>query len=214
MIYIHGDSFYMGSDNYLSQPDERPAQLVAIKSFYLSKYEVTQELWTYVMRFNPSYSKHPNKPVESVSFNDIEIFLKRLNNLTGRYYRLPSEAEWEFAACSRNYSQPYSGSHIIDSVAWYKNNSDEKSHKVGMLSPNSYGLYDLTGNVHEWCSDNYYGTNYKGDSVIQLSNEIHKVFRGGSFYSDIEHCRIKNRNYAVANSRNFSLGFRLAHDVE
>lgn len=215
MQLVEGGNFLMGSDAKEAEDDEKPVHVVGVDSFYLCKYEVSQRLWKYVMGLNPSYFQNPEFPVECVSYDDVHIFLNRLNTITGKKYRLPTEIEWEYAAkggCMQN-EYVYSGGDDPFVVAWFLENSNEQPHSVGRLKGNALGLYDMTGNVHEWCEDYYDGTNYARDT-INMETHISYVFRGGSFYSDRQHCRITNRNHAPFDTRNFSLGFRLAHDVE
>lgn len=215
MVLVEGGDFVVGSEAEEAETDEKPVIEVHVDSFYISKFEVTQTLWKYVMKYNPSYFQNADFPVESVSYGDVLLFLRRINHLTGKNYRLPTEREWEYAAKGgRNQnSYIYSGKDNINEVAWYHENSDEQTHQVGKLKSNSLGLYDMTGNVHEWCADSYTGTNHAGDTVNVVTDIVY-VFKGGSFYSDRQHCRISNRNNASFDTRNFSLGFRLAHDVE
>lgn len=216
MIYIEGGEFFMGSYGDYAEADEKPAHTVSVKSFYLGKYEVTQETWTKIMRRNPSCFRSGGNPVESVSIDDIRRFFKRLNSMTGKKYRLPSEAEWEYAAKGGNHrdTAQYSGGADLDGISWHRENSDGKPHKVGTKVPNILGLYDMTGNVHEWCGEIYSGMNYQGDTVNRTEGGVNYVFRGGCFLSDAEHSRVSNRNYAPYSVRNFSLGFRLALDAE
>lgn len=215
LVYVEGGPFVMGSDEAGGEADEYPAHIVNVNSFYLSSHEVSQRLWVRIMKHNPSYFQHSDNPVESVSHQDIQLFFERLNSITGKRYRLPTEIEWEYAASGGkdNNNYTYSGGDIIDTLGWYRDNSEEITHPVGSLNPNSLGLYDMTGNVHEWCQDVYDGTNYAKDTVNVIDYDLYFVFRGGSFYSDANHCRVKNRNYALFNARNFSLGFRIAHDI-
>lgn len=214
--YIEGGTFTMGSDDESAESDERPPHMTEVRSFYLCKYEVSQKLWVKIMKINPSYFQDPDNPVESVSHEDIQLFLERLNSMTGKKYRLPTEVEWEYAAKGGKYhnNHNYSGGDILDNVGWHKNNSEEKTHHIGTLAPNQLGIYDMTGNVHEWCQNVYDGTDYANNTVTHVDYDLYFVFRGGSFYSDSTHCRITNRNHAIFNARNFSLGFRLAHDIE
>lgn len=162
MVYVSSGTFTMGgtseqgSDAY---DDEKPTHNVTLSSYYICKYEVTQALWRAVMGSNPSNFKGDNLPVECVSWNDCQTFINRLNSYTGRNFRLPTEAEWEFAARGGNYSRhyKYSGSNYIGDVAWYDDNSGNRTHPVGTKQANELGLYDMSGNVYEWCSD-WYGS--------------------------------------------------------
>ena len=216
LVYIDGGNFIMGSDSDYAEADEMPAHTKQVQSFYLGKYEVSQKIWTKVMKLNPSYFQDDDNPVESVSHNDIQIFLERLNARTGKKYRLPTEAEWEYAAKGGRFQDIVQDNNLtnLNQISWQRENSEEKSHKIGTKVPNILGLYDMIGNVHEWCDDIYSGTNYQGDTVKLTDNGINFVFRGGCFISDKAHCRITNRNYASYTTRNFTLGFRLAHEVE
>jgi len=178
----------------------------------MGETEVTQALWKAVMGSNPSNWKGDNLPVESVSWNDCQEFIRKLNQLTGRNFRLPTEAEWEFAARGGNqsYGYKYAGSNSIGSVAWYTDNSGSKTHAVKGKSPNELGLYDMSGNVYEWCSDwkGSYGsgsqTNPKGPS-----SGSSRVFRGGSWYNLARYCRVSYRRDLGPGSRGINLGFRL-----
>ena len=216
MIKVEGGTFTMGatseqgSDAY---DDEKPTHNVTLSSFYLCKYEVTQALWQAVMGENPSNLKGDNLPVEQVSWDDCQTFITRLNNLTGKNFRLPTEAEWEYAARGGNRSRgyKYSGSNVLSDVAWYDDNSGDKTHPVGSKSPNELGLYDMSGNVREWCSD-WYGTysstaqtNPTGSSSGSL-----RVLRGGSWFSVARNCRSSSRHHDVPDGRFYLLGLRLA----
>ena len=155
MVFVQGGSFQMGSNN--GQSDEKPVHSVTVSDFYIVKYEVTQKEWRDIMGSNPSKWKGDNLPVEKVSWDDVQTFIKKLNAKTGLNYRLPTEAEWEYAARGGNKSNgyKYSGSNDIGSVAWYASNSGSKTHSVGQKKPNELGIYDMTGNVWEWCNDWY-----------------------------------------------------------
>lgn len=163
--------------------------------FYIGKYPVTQALWKAVMKDNPSFFNGDTRPVENVSWNDAQAFIAKLNELTGKSYRLPTEYEWMIAATVDN--TIYSGSDDIDEVAWYDTNSDGQTHPVGLKKPNSLGIYDMSGNVWEWCQDWY------------EKKETFRVVRGGSWYADARFCRIAFRDYWHPESRNYLLGFRL-----
>ena len=216
MVRVEGGTFTMGatpeqgSDAY---DDESPAHKVTLFSFSIGKYEVTQEEWEAVMGSNPSSFKGAKLPVEKVSWNDCQEFIRRLNQMTGKSFRLPTEAEWEFAARGGNRSNhyKYSGSNNLSSVAWYGDNSGSKTHPVGQKSPNELGLYDMSGNVYEWCAD-WYGdysssaqTNPKGPS-----NASSRVNRGGSWNGYARYCRVSNRSYDTPSISFVNLGLRLA----
>lgn len=202
----------MGSNN--GDDDEKPVHSVTVSDFYIGKYEVTQAQWKAIMGDNPSYFKNcgGNCPVESVSWNDVQEFIKKLNAKTGKKYRLPTEAEWEYAARGGTKSKgyKYAGSNNIDEVAEYEGNNDTKTKPVGGKKPNELGLYDMSGNVWEWCND-WYGdyssssqTNPKGPS-----SGSDRVFRGGSWFYDAGRCRVANRSYNSPNCSFNFLGFRL-----
>ena len=185
MVYVQGGTFMMGADasDNDAYKDEKPAHQVTLSSYYICKYEVTQALWQEVMGSNPSRFKGDNLPVESVSWNDCQVFISKLNAMTGQHYRLPTEAEWEFAARGGNSSRgyKYSGSSTLSDVAWYGENSGNKTHLVGTKSPNELGLYDMIGNVREWCSD-WYGdynssaqTNPAGPSQSSLAGRTERA---------------------------------------
>ncbi len=162
MVFVEGGTFEMGSNDY---DNEKPVHRVTVSDFYIGKYEVTQKEWQEVMGNNPSRNKGDDLPVENVSWNDIQDYLQRLNAKTGGNYRLPTEAELEYAARGGNKSHgyEYSGSNTLDNVAWYYDNSGSKTHSVGTKQPNELGIYDMSGNVWEWCND-WYGENYYSSS--------------------------------------------------
>lgn len=146
MVEVKGGTFVMGLDESEAEHSyETPRHQVTLSDFRIGKYEVTQDLWKAVMGDNPSSSKGDRLPVESVSWNDIQIFIKKLNKMTGRNYRLPTEAEWEFAAKGGNLSKGYAfiGGNEIDKTAWHSHNADKHTHKVGLLNPNELGIYDI-----------------------------------------------------------------------
>ena len=216
MVYVSGGTFMMGTTSEQGSNafyDEKPAHSVTLSSFYLCKYEVTQALWRAVMGNNPSYFKGDNLPVENVSWNDCQTFIFRLNNLTGKNFRFPTEAEWEYAARGGNRSRgyKYSGSNVLSDVAWYSDNSGDKTHPVGSKSPNELDLYDMSGNVDEWCSD-WYGT-YSSSAQTNPtgpSSGSYRVYRGGSWYGIGWGCLSSYRNCNAPDYRDFDLGLRLA----
>ena len=176
----------------------------------MGKYEVTQGLWKAVMGNNRSYFKSgDNYPVENVSWDDCQEFISKLNSLTGKNFRLPTEAEWEYAARGGQ-GFKYSGSNNLDEVAWYIDNSGSKTHAVGLKKPNAMGLYDMNGNVWEWCSD-WYG-NYSGDAVsnpLGANSGSYRVLRGGSWLGNGFNCRVSNRFNNSPSFRYIYLGLRL-----
>ena len=211
MVYVSGGTFTMGatySDGFVS---EKPAHQVALSSFSIGKYEVTQEEWETVM--GTSEFKGKKLPVEYVSWNDCQEFIRKLNQLTGKKFRLPTEAEWEYAARGGNKSRgyKYAGGNDIGSVAWYDDNSGSKTHEVGQKQPNELGLYDMSGNVYEWCGDWYgsYGSSSQTNPT-GASSGSHRVIRGGSWAYSARYCRVSYRNYYSPDFRNSFLGLRLA----
>ena len=205
-----GATSEQGSD---AEGTEKPAHQVTLSDYMICKTEVTQELWQAVMGSNPSFFKGDNLPVECVSWNDCQKFIKKLNSLTGLQFRLPTEAEWEYAARGGNKSKgyKYSGSNDIGSVAWYMNNSSSKTHTVATKSANELGFYDMSGNVWEWCSDRHgdYSsgsqTNPKGPTLGS-----YRVYRGGSWINYARYCRVSYRNSSNPDLRGSNLGLRLA----
>ena len=201
MIMVEGGTFTMGATSEQgndAEADERPAHEVTLSDYYIGETEVTQALWQAVMGNSPSQFRGKSNPVEMVSWNECQKFIKKLNKLTGRTFRLPTEAEWEFAARGGNESKgyKYAGSNSIDDVAWYDYNSDSKTHAVKTKSPNELGLYDMSGNVYEWCQD-WYGS-YSSKAQINPkgpSSGSTRVLHGGSWYGGAGDCRVSNREY-------------------
>lgn len=248
MVYVEGGTFKMGaqsssssSSNYDSNAysDESPVHSVTLSSYYIGKYEVTQQLWEYVMNYtgtaadgstmtavatdpwlgdsNPSstYGKGDYYPAYYVSYNDIvDYFIPRLNKITGKTFRLPTEAEWEYAARGGNQSKgyKYSGSNAIGDVAWYYDIASSKSHPVGTKSPNELGIYDMSGNVREWCSD-WYGS-YSSTAQTNptgASSGTKRVLRGGSWNNRFPYCRVSVRDNSTPSFRDSTIGFRLLY---
>ena len=229
MVYVSGGTFTMGGTSEQgsdAESYEKPTHCVTLSSYYICKYEVTQALWRAVMGSNPSFFKvwravmggNPsnfkgdNLPVEGVSWNDCQTFINRLNSYTGRNFRLPTEAEWEFAARGGNYSRhyKYSGSNYIGDVAWYDGNSGDHTHPVGTKQANELGLYDMSGNVWEWCSD-WYGSysSYSQTDPIGPNSGSDRVWRGGGWYDSAWNCRSSYRNYYAPRDCSDYLGLRL-----
>ena len=245
MVFVEGGTFLMGAQsndpsapNYNAEAfdDESPVHQVTLSDYYIGKYEVTQQLWEYVMSYtgtcadgssmrayssdvwlgdNPSssYGLGDYYPAYYVSWEDVvNIFIPRLNKITGQTFRLPTEAEWEYAARGGHKSKgyKYAGSNTIDDVAWYYGNTASSTHAVGTRSPNELGLYDMSGNVWEWCSD-WYGV-YSSSSQTNPtgpSSGSDRVLRGGSWLNFAENCRVSNRGIFNPDYRYNNYGFRL-----
>lgn len=217
MVYVGGGTYTMGctseqgSDCY---GDEKPAHSVTVSGFYMGQTEVTQALWKAVMGSEPTYNggwtskygKGNNYPAYRVSYEDIKTFISKLNSLTGKTFRLPTEEEWEYAARGGNSSRgyKYSGSDNIGSVAWYDGNSGSKTHPVAQKQANELGLYDMSGNVWEWCSS-LWCSDYNS-----ARSGSYRVYRGGSWIYSARYCRVSYRDSYDPSNRNFNLGLRLA----
>ena len=209
MVYVSGGTFIMGGDE---SSDQTPTHSVTLSSYYICKYEVTQALWRAVMGSNPSKFKGDNLPVEQVSWNDCQTFINRLNSYTGRNFRLPTEAEWEFAARGGNYSRryKYSGSNYIGDVAWYADNSGNRTHPVGTKQANELGLYDMSGNVWEWCSDRYGSySSYSQSNPTGATSGFGRVERGGNWCGLARYCCSSHRSYYAPGNSFDDLGLRL-----
>ena len=215
MVYVEGGTFDMGATTEQgsdADSDEKPVHSVTLSGYYIGKCEVTQELWEAVMGSNPSNFKGAQNPVERVSWNDCQKFISRLNSLTGRTFRLPTEAEWEYAARGGNKSRhyKYSGSGNIGDVAWHDGNSGSKTHAVGSKTANELGIYDMSGNVYEWCSDWYGGYSAGAQTNPQgPSSGSGRVLRGGSWYDYARYCRVSFRNASGPDGSSISYGLRL-----
>jgi len=223
MVAVKGGTFTMGGTSEQgseAEGDEKPTHSVTLSDYYIGKFEVTQELWKAVMGNEPTYNggwtdqygRGNNYPAYRVSWNDIQKFIRKLNQKTGANFRLPTEAEWEYAARGGNKSNgyKYSGSNSIDNVAWYTSNSGSKTHQVGIKSPNELGIYDMSGNVWEWCQDRY-GSYSSGSQTNPTgpSSGSYRVPRGGSWFNSAEYCRVSNRDSNTPDGRYSGLGFRL-----
>ncbi len=213
LVLIPAGGFVMGSNN--GDRDEKPPHRIRISQpFYLGKYEVTQAQWQAVMGDNPSHFRGDDRPVENVSWEDCREFCQRLSDHSGRVIRLPSEAEWEYS-CRAGTTTPYS---FVESTgrlgdhAWYHKHSGQKTHAVGMKQPNPWGLYDMHGNVWEWCGD-WYGEAYYADSPgtdpTGPGSGQCRVLRGGSWSIDAHNCRCANRGRNWPDGRLSSSGFRV-----
>jgi formylglycine-generating enzyme required for sulfatase activity len=218
MVKIPAGSFTMGSDEY---DGEKPKHQVKLQEFYLGKYPVTQEQYQAVMGKNPSnFKDNPKNPVEQVSWNDAQEFCKKLNQLiAGKDFRLPTEAEWEYACRAGTQTRYYFGDDAakLGDYGWYDENSGSKTHPVGQKKPNDWGLYDMSGNVWEWCEDPYHDSyankpeNIKnnGNTIWSSSDASLRVLRGGSWSYNSRDCRSAVRFRGNAGGRHDNVGFRL-----
>ena len=215
MVKVEAGSFNMGATPEMINPDtdEKPVHRVTLTNdYYIGKYEVTQALWQAVTDSNPSNFKGNDLPVEMVSWNDCQDFISKLNSMTGKRFHLPTEAQWEYAARggkkSRGYQ--YSGSNTLGDVAWYSGNSCSRTHAVGTKQPNELGIYDMAGNVWEWCQDWYgsYSSSPQTNSTGAVSGS-YRVFRGGSWYYSAWYCRTSYRRNGTPGFRDNDLGLRL-----
>ncbi|MBI5238079.1 MAG: SUMF1/EgtB/PvdO family nonheme iron enzyme [Deltaproteobacteria bacterium] len=220
MVLVKGGCFEMGDDSVEGLSDEdlphvTLVHVVCVGGFYMGKYEVTQRQWTEVMGNNPSYFKSCFEcPVESVSWNDVQKFLDKLNRKDGKNYRLPTEAEWEYAARSRGKRARYPGTDNegeFGDYGWYFDNSDMKTHPVGQKKPNELGLYDMSGNVWEWVQDwygeDYYRTSPRDDPKGPESGE-YRALRGAAWSCGLLSSRVSSRNYAPPDDWDSLRGFR------
>jgi formylglycine-generating enzyme required for sulfatase activity len=230
MIFVEGGTFIMGCTNEQGsdcEENEKPNHLVTLGNYYIGKYEITQKQWNAVMRTNPSLNIGCDEcPVENVSWNDAQIFIKNLNEQTRNAYRLPTEAEWEYAARGGKFSKGYkfAGNNNIDSVAWYNQSSNSitqidgafafnfelKTHPVGKKIPNELEIHDLSGNVSEWCFDwdGKYGNDQQKDPKGP-NNGLERIMRGGGFLDNSNDCRVSNRLQVSPSNKFFSSGLRL-----
>ena len=214
LIKVTGGSFKMGSKT--GEVKETPVHQVILNSYYIAKYEVNQALWYSIMGTKPSYFKNDSLPVEQISWLDTQKFISNLNKLTGKTYRLPTEAEWEYAARggsnSKNYN--FAGSNNIDQVAWVDFNSSKKTHKIGSKVANELGIHDMSGNVLEWCSDWFYKyTDSNQNNPKGRKTGDTRVTRGGSWFRNNTNSHVAFRSHSDPSYGKINLGFRLAHDM-
>lgn len=224
MVSVEGGTFSMGATAERgsdASSRERPVHQVTLSSFFIGQTEVTQALWTAVMGSNPSYFKGNQLPVERVSWEDCQVFIDLLNEMTDQNFRLPTEAEWEFAARGGNDSQgyKYSGSNDLSSVGWYSYNDSWElrgtgyygTHAVSTRNPNELQIFDMSGNVHEWCQDWYgdYDSREQIDPTGPASG-MTRVYRGGNWFFDDWFCRVSFRNGLSPTNSNYGIGLRLA----
>ena len=202
MVRVDGGTYSMGSNT--GDSHEQPVHTESVSTFYIGKTEVTQQLWVAVMGSNPSGFRGETLPVGNVLYSDCQEFVERLSRLTGRIFRLPTEAEWEYAARGGNSSRgyTYSGSDDVYRVAWYDENSGNRTHPVAQKLDNELGIFDMSGNVYEWCSD------YWSSSYSSTSNSFNHVIRGGGWNS--YDCRVAKRSFNTPVNRYTYIGLRLA----
>ena len=217
MAKVEGGTYEMGgtSEQTNVEKDELPIHSVTLSDYMIGQTLVTQELWKAVMGANPSKFQGAKFPVESVSWEDCQIFITKLNELTGKKFRLLTEAEWEYAARGGKMSKgyQYAGSDTLNEVAWFADNSEGRTHAVGTKSPNELGVYDMSGNVWEWCHDWFdkkYYRNTMPTNPQGPSKGSGRVNRGGSWNGDVRNCRVSYRLSNAPDSRFYNLGLRLA----
>ena len=227
MVYVEGGDFLMGGTSEQggeAESDEKTIRRVTLNSYYIGAFEVTQGQWEKVMgtsvtqqrnKVNSSWSLYgvgPDYPMYYVSWEEAQAFCQELSRKTGKTYTLPTEAQWEYAARGGKKSEgtKYSGSWSIDAVAWYDGNSASSTHPVGTKRPNALGLYDMSGNVWEWCQDwNGDYRTYDTQNPTGASSGSNRVLRGGSWCGSAGNCRVSNRNNNTPSNRNNNNGFRL-----
>lgn len=213
MVPVKGGTFVMGSTAIQgAEANEKPAHKVTLSDYYIGQTEVTQELWEAVMGYNPSHFKGDNRPVEEVSWDDCVLFCKRLTSITGMNFTLPTEAQWEYAARggAKSKSKSYSGTNDLWDFGWFNDNTKE-TQQVATKQENELGIYDMSGNVWEWCADIYddYPSGSQTNPTGSQSGNNH-VFRGGSWFSTHRECRVTRRNNSAPDFAHFYLGLRLA----
>ncbi len=222
MVLVKGGTFMMGAnpeqgDDYFK--DDKPIHEVTLSDFYIGKFLVTQKEWEEIMGDNPSHFKGDDLPVENVSWNDVQDFITKLNQKTGKTYQLPTEAEWEYAARGglSNKRHKYAGHNNIDCVAWYGDTSEGTTQPIGLKRANELGIYDMSGNVWEWCEDdwhdNYSGAPSTNQAWIDTPRAAYRVIRGGSWLNNAQFCSVSVRSNFTPSHRDNALGFRLAMSV-
>lgn len=219
MVMVDGGTFTMGatSEQGTASSVEKPAHSVTLSSYYIGETEVTQELWQEVMGSNPSKFKNNRFPVEMVSWEDCQDFVRRLSQRTGKNFRMPTEAEWEYAARGgrKSYGYMYSGGSSVDDVAWYTSNSGSTTHPVAQKRANELGLFDMSGNVCEWCSDfgsvfSPYPSSSPQTNPTGPSSGSSHVMRGGNWFTFSDCCRVSFRGCGSPAYRENNVGLRLA----
>lgn len=223
MVFVEGGCFQMGDIFGKGDEIERPVHKVCLDDFYMGKYEVTQREWVEIIGANPSGFKGcDNCPVENVSWEDVSKYIKKLREKTGKEYRLPTEAEWEYAARSGGKKELWAGTSDdvkLGDYAWHHYNTDDSTHPVGQKKPNGLGIYDMSGNVSEWVWDGYnkkyYETSPKDNPKAPLDeHEIERVIRGGSWVSNPWAIRTTDRSRNAPDTKDPVCGFRLALSIQ
>jgi formylglycine-generating enzyme required for sulfatase activity len=222
MVWVDAGNFTMGSDAPEARNRERPAHEVSLDGYYIAKFELTQDIFEELMGWNNSYFACAKCPVNNISWFNMQLFIGRLNKVTGKTFRLPTEAEWAYAARggakSKNYT--FSGSNNMADVAWFDKNANKRSHPVGLKKPNELGLYDMTGNLWEFCQDDMSRNAYQhtdkhnpfyGDKKNTKKKAL-KVLRGSGYEFSAEESMVFIRDGATNNVRMPDIGFRLAMD--
>ncbi len=222
---VEGGTFLMGAHDNQAEwdDDERPLHNVRLNSYYICKTEVTQELWRWVMNNNPSRFEGKNRPVDNVCWDDCTEFLKRINRRLSELglpanakFRLPTEAEWEYAARGGNKSKGYiySGSNTVGQVAWYNDNADSQTHDVGTKQPNELGIYDMTGNVYEWCADRFKEYTAAAQNNPFNNGDGNVCMRGGAYSTNKKGSRTSYRNYSGTHRFYEYTGLRLVVEMK
>lgn len=219
LVAVEGGTFQMGSNDELASNDEHPVHAVTLSNYRIAKFTVTRKQWRAIMRdwlqWNGNYGTGDDLPATNLDMDDVQRFLETVNRLATLNLRLPTEAEWEYAARGgkKSHGTSYSGSDNADAVAWHQGNGCNVLHPVGSLQPNELGLYDMSGNVWEWCSD-WYGT-YSADAQTNPQGPNYgdrRVVRGGSFSYEAPYSRVSQRKSTFPYTQSFALGFRVVMD--
>ena len=217
-VFVEGGCYQMGDNFGDGYVDEKPVHEVCLDDFYIGKYEVTWGEYEKLMGPHlPHIKKGDNYPVAQVSWFDAQDFIRLLNDKTSENFRLPTEAEWEYAARSKGKKEKYPGSDSLLEVAWYYENSEDRAHQVGEKLPNSLGLYDMSGNVRQWCLDWHYSKYYESsprDNPTGHSSGSRRIHRGGGIYYEAKRLRLSHRDGNVPSDIRYSIGFRLVLPIK
>jgi len=215
MVFVKGGCFEMGDTFNEGEDDETPVHEICVDDFYIGKYEVSETEWSEIMRIRSDVNGSDNYPIENVSWGDVQDYIMKLNNNTGKKYRLPTEAEWEYAASNRGHKKRWAGTSDeteLKDYVWYEDNSDGMAHPVGQKKPNKLGIHDMCGNVWEWVFDNYDGQYYESGSKDNPKgplNGFYRVLRGGSWLKTPMEVRIADRGRCIPMDWFQHEGFRL-----